>query len=152
VKLLLDTSVWIEHLRHAVLGELVAPMRGRFQLRLDVVVASELRAGCRTKRERRVVNALCAPHERADRLLCPERGDFERAASALSRLRERGRPISGRQAALLDALIVSIAAREGALLVTSNLSDFQALAPELSAHVEGFERFRRRLLSDAPRP
>ena len=147
MKLLLDSSVWVEHLRAGVLEPLLAPMRGRFVLRLDVVVASELRAGCRNKRERKLVSALISPHERSDRLLCPTRGDFERAALALSRLRERGRPISGRKGGLLDALIAAIAAREDALLVTSNVSDFAALAIPIPLRLESFDAFRVRLCS-----
>jgi predicted nucleic acid-binding protein len=147
VKLLLDTSVWVEHLRHGALDELLGPIRGSFSLCMDVVAASELRAGCRSKQERRVVARLCAPHERANRLLCPTQRDFERAALALSELRERGRSPSGSKAALLDALIASLAAREGALLVTQNVSDFATLALVIPAHVESFDSFRKRMLA-----
>jgi len=148
VKLLLDTSVWVEHLRHAALDRLIVPMRGRFTLCMDAVVVSELRAGCRSKQERRVIARLCAPHERSGRLLCPTQGDFERAALALSRLREQGRPPSGSKAALLDALIAAVAARDGALLVTQNLSDFLTLAREIPVRVESFAVFQERLLAD----
>ena len=145
MKVLFDTSVWIEHLRHAALTPIIAVIRGRLTLCLDVIVASELRAGCRSKRERRVVAGLCAPHERAGRLLCPGAADFEAAALALSRLRERARPISGAKSGLLDALIVQLAAREGALLITHNVGDFRALASEIPARVESFEDFAQRL-------
>ena len=146
MKLLLDTSVWVEHLRNAALDGLVEVLRGRFVLCMDAVVASELRAGCRSKQERRVVARLCSPHERLGRLLCPASRDFESAALALSRLRERGRPPSGSKAALLDALIAAVAAREGALLVTHNLSDFTRLASEIPVRVESFAVFQQRLL------
>jgi predicted nucleic acid-binding protein len=147
VKVLLDTSVWVEHLRHGVLDDLLQPMRGRYLLRLDVIVAAELRAGCRSKKESALVDMLCAPHERADRLLCPARGDFQRAAAALARLRGRGRPGNGGKGALLDALVVAIAARETALLVTGNVKDFLPLVGLMPVEVEAFESFRRRLLS-----
>jgi predicted nucleic acid-binding protein len=146
VKLLFDTSVWIEHLRHAALASLIEPMRGRFTLGLDAVVASELRAGCRSKRERRIVDQLCAPFERSGRLLCPLQGDFERAAGALSRLRERGQPPSGAKGALLDALIATVATHDGALLVTANPSDFEKLAREMPLRMEPFDLFRQRLI------
>ena len=144
MKLLFDTSVWIEHLRHAALTPLLSAIRGRLVLCLDAIVAAELRAGCRSKGERRVVAGLCAPHERTGRLLCPTANDFEAAALALSKLRERGRPISGGKAGLLDALIVQLAAREGALLITHNLGDFGALASQIPARVESFEAFAQR--------
>lgn len=146
MKLLLDTSVWVEHLRNGVLARLFDALRGRFVLRLDAIVAAELRAGCRSRGERRVVNELCAPHERAGRLLCPERGDFERAALALSRLRESARPIAGAKGALLDGLIASVASREGALLVSANVRDFSALATVIPVSIEKFETFRERLI------
>lgn len=146
MKLLFDTSVWVEHLRHGTLEPLIEPMRGRFALGLDAIVASELRAGCRSKRERRVVDRLCAPFERAGRLLCPLESDFERAALALSRLRERGRPPSGAKGALLDALIAALAARDGMLLVTANPSDFEKLARELPLRVKPFDEFRLSLV------
>lgn len=145
MKVLLDTSVWVDHLRRGTLNPYIHAMRGRFVLCLDAVVAAELRAGCRTKREHRVVSQLCAPHERERKLLCPSTADFERAALALSRLRERGRPPSGSKAALLDALIAAVAAREGALLVTNNISDFLTLARELPLRVETFSAFAQRL-------
>ena len=96
-----------------------------------------------------MVNELCAPHERADRLLCPTRADFELAATSLSKLRERGRPISGNQTALLDALIAAVARREGALLVTGNLRDFRALSTVVPLKVETLDDFRLRLEHDA---
>jgi predicted nucleic acid-binding protein len=80
VKLLLDTSVWVEHLRHAALSGLIEDMRGRFVLCMDAVVASAL------------------------------------------------------------------AAREGALLVTHNLSDFTTLASEIPVRVESFGLFQQQLL------
>ncbi len=146
MKLLLDTSVWVAHLRQGALDSLIAPIRSHFVLRMDAIVAAELVAGCRSKRERRVVATLCRPYERAGRLLSPERGDIHRAAQALSRLRSRGRSLSGSDAGLLDALIAAVAARAGALLVTSNISDFSALAREIPVRVEAFERFRERFL------
>ena len=146
MKLLFDTSVWVDHLRRAALDPVINAIRGRFLLCFDAVVAAELVAGCRSKQERRIVGRLCAPHQRSGRLLCPLSSDFERAAVALSRLRARGRPPSGSKSALLDALIAVVAARQGALLVTKNLADFTRLAEEIPVLVEGFETFAQRLL------
>jgi len=146
VRLLFDTSVWVEHLRHAALADLIGEIRGRFVLSCDAVTAAELRAGCRSKLERRVVARLLGPYERAGRLLCPSRDDFERAGLALSRLRERGRPVSGSKSSLLDALIAAIVVREGALLVTRNLSDFAKLATAMPLRAHGFDAFKHELL------
>jgi predicted nucleic acid-binding protein len=91
------------------------------------------------------VARLLRPFERSERLLRPGRGDFERASLALSRLRERGRVPSGATSALLDALIAVVAVRDGALLVTTNIGDFERLAEVLPLRVEGFDSFLKRL-------
>lgn len=145
MKLLFDASVWIEHLRRAALDDIIGDIRGRFVLAMDAVVAAELRAGCRSKRERTVVTRLLRPYERGGRLLCPGPREFERAAHALSTLRERGRLPSGKTSALLDALIGAVAVREGALLVTVNVTDFTTLATVMPLRVEGFDAFTQRL-------
>jgi predicted nucleic acid-binding protein len=146
--LLFDTSVWVEQLRTRALDPLFPSMRGKYLLELDAVVAAELIGGCRSKRERRVIDALRSPFERAGRLHCPERSDFVRASTALSRLRERGRSLSNPGAALLDGLIVSIACRQGALLVTCNVRDFSMLSEALPATIESFSDFSTRLGRD----
>jgi predicted nucleic acid-binding protein len=148
VKLLFDTSVWVDHLRRAALDPVIGAIRGRFVLCFDAVVAAELVAGCRSKQERRAVGRLYAPHQQSGRLLCPLSSDFERAALALSHLCTRGQPPSGSKSALLDALIATVAARQGALLVTKNLADFTRLAEEIPVLVESYHAFSRRLLED----
>lgn len=147
MKLVLDTSVWVEHLRAGALVELMPMLRARFTLRLDSVTRAELIAGCRSKRERRIVERIAAPFERVGRILHPLEGDFARAATALSRLREVGRTLKNPGAALLDGLIAAVCCREGALLVTSNLGDFRLLALEMPLHMEAFAGFRNRLLA-----
>lgn len=144
MKLLLDTSVWIEHLRDNALSRLLQ-IRGKFWLRFDAVSAAELSAGCRNARERRVVAALLAPFHRAGRILTPAESDFERAGRALSRLRGQGIALKNPGSALLDGLIAAVAVREGCLLVTRNIADFQKLASALPLRVESLTDFQRRL-------
>jgi predicted nucleic acid-binding protein len=146
--LLLDTSVWVEHLRRDALTPMFPRLRTRYLLHLDAVVAAELAAGCRSKRERRVVGRLGAPFERAGRLLVPERADFARAAAALSTLRERGTALANPGAALLDALIAAVARRCGALLVTRNERDFGKLAGVLALRWRTFDDFCAELTAD----
>lgn len=145
MKVLFDTSVWVEHLRCGILSETIDRIRGRFVLSFDAVVAAELRAGCRSNTERRVVHKLLAPFEHRGRLLCPTLADYERAALSLSKLRERSQLPSGAKSSLFDALIATVAAREGALLVTTNLSDFSKLKLVLPLRLEGYDAFRARL-------
>ena len=94
MKLILDSSVWIDHLRTGVLDGVIPRLRGRFALWLDSVVAAELIAGCRDKHERRTVERIVAPFERSSRVVAPLHPDFGRAADALSRLRAQGKTLA----------------------------------------------------------
>ena len=135
MKLIFDTSVWVDHLRQGVLDDVVPRLRGRFWLWFHSVTAAELLAGARSKKQRSVVTGVIRPFERAARIAHPQPGDFRRAGLALGRLRGRGRVLSNPGGALLDGIIGSVCARIGALLVTSNLRDFEALAEELPFRV-----------------
>lgn len=142
MKLLFDTSVWVEHLRRGALLPVMPLLRGRYTLAIDSVVVAELLAGCRSKRERNFVEKVCAPFERAGRVLHPSAADHRRAALALSRLRQAGTSLKNPGAALLDGMIAALAAREGAMLITLNESDFAALARELPLTWQSFNDFR----------
>src|SRR5689334_4179611 len=111
MRVLFDTSVWVEHLRRGALTDVIPALRGKFSLWLDAASAAELRAGCRSKLERSGVEWLVSPFEKAGRLAVPEAGDYTRAAKALSRLREGGKTPKRPGGALLDALIATVAAR-----------------------------------------
>jgi predicted nucleic acid-binding protein len=145
VKLLFDTSVWVEHLRHDALDRIIPGVRGKFVLWFDAVSAAELRAGCRTKRERDVVGRLLSPFEKAGRLAVPNAADYVQAATALSRLRENGKTLKQPGGALLDATIAAVGVRLGALVVTMNVGDFRMLAGELPLHVESLSDFAARI-------
>ncbi|MEZ0314912.1 MAG: type II toxin-antitoxin system VapC family toxin [Myxococcota bacterium] len=145
MKVLFDTSIWVEHLRHGVLTPVIPALRGKYQLWCDSVVAAELTAGCRSKSERRTVSAMLAPFTRAGRLASPLATDFDRAARALSRLSERGRNLSSPTTALLDGLIATVGVRLGALVVTVNHRDFAKLAEELPLRMHAWDVFVQRL-------
>lgn len=145
MRVLFDTSVWVEHLRRGALTEVIPALRGKFSLWLDAVSAAELRAGCRSKLERSGVDRLVSPFEKAGRLAVPEATDYERAATALSRLREGGKTLKKPGGALLDALIAAVGSRSGALLVTLNIDDFRMLAEALPLRVEPLADFTTRL-------
>jgi predicted nucleic acid-binding protein len=145
VKLLFDSSVWIDHLRRGALVPIFPALRGKFVLWLDAVSAAELGAGCRSKRERGGIARLLSPFEKAGRIATPEAGDYVRDGAALSRLREEGKTLKQPGGALLDALISAVGARLGALVVTVNISDFTMLASVLPVRVEAMDDFFGRL-------
>lgn len=141
MKLLFDSSVWVEHLRHGALVPIIPALRGRFSLWFDAVSAAELRAGCRSKRERDGVQSLLSPFEKAGRVATPEAADYTRAATALSRLREKGKTLRQPGGALLDALISTVGVRLGALVVTNNTGDFAMLASVQPLRVQSLGAF-----------
>lgn len=141
MNVLLDTSIWVDHLRGTAVVDLFPGIRRSHDLWIDSVAVGELLAGCRSKKERRVVETLAAPLK----LLTPGRADWVRAATTLSRLRERGITLRSPGGALLDALQAADALRIGALLVTHNLVDFRRLQAYIPLAVESLDEFRRRL-------
>lgn len=145
MRVLFDTSIWIEHLRRGALREVIPALRGKFSLWLDAVTAAGLRAGCRSKLERAGVHRLLSPFEKAGRLAVPEAADYERAGLALSRLREGGKTLKNPGGALLDALIAVVGSRSGALVVTLNIDDFRMLAEALPLRAESLTDFGARL-------
>lgn len=128
MKLLFDTSVWIEHLRRDALSPLLPRLRGTYQLWMEALVAGELIAGCRSAKERRIVDALLAPFDRAGRVRAATGRDIAEAGRALSTLRQRGVTLVNPAGALIDSIIALSAIRLGALLVTDNARDFAKLA------------------------
>jgi predicted nucleic acid-binding protein len=146
VKLLFDSSVWVDHLRRGALDGVIPALRGRFALWMDSVVAAELLAGCRGKPERRTVEHVLGPFERTGRIATPLHGDFRRAASALSTLRARGKTLANPGGALLDALIVAIAVRIGAMVVSVNVRDFGLLAGRIPAAFHPYPVFLHQVL------
>jgi predicted nucleic acid-binding protein len=145
VRILFDTSVWVDHLRTGALDQIIPRLRGRFLLWMDAVSAAELLAGCRSRTERRAITKLLSPFQRAGRLARPEFSDFDKAAVALSRLREKGRTLKNPGGALLDGLIAAICCRVGGLLVTTNTRDFEALSLHLPLRFRTLDDLETRL-------
>lgn len=131
MKLVFDTNVWIEHLRRNALASLLTSLRGKYQLSMDALVAGELIAGCRSRKERNIVSALLTPFSRANRVRAATAADLADAGRALSKLRERGATLSNPAGTLIDATIAVGAVRMGALLVSENVRDFEKLATVL---------------------
>ena len=141
----LDTSVWVDDLRHGSLRPLLFRIRSRHLLRFHSVVAAELLAGCRSKPERRALRGLFAPFEATGRMIAPTHTDFLQAAEALSRLRQSGITLRSPGNALMDAVQAATARRLGSLLVTRNIADFERLRSVMAVAVSSFEDFRSRI-------
>jgi predicted nucleic acid-binding protein len=137
--------VWIEHLRQDALAKVLPLLRGKYQLWMDALVAAELLAGCRSRQERRVVEALLAPFARTTRVRAPTAAELAEAGRAISKLRERGLALRKPAGALIDAAIAVAAARDGALLVSENVSDFAKLSTVLPLRWETLASLSARL-------
>jgi predicted nucleic acid-binding protein len=122
---LVDTSVYVELVRH-----------GRFQdelialpnlIRNSAVVLSELRRGATLPRERRWIDELEAQHE----VFFPGTWEWRRSGEVLERLRKkRGYDAKKLRDLHFDALIALTARAVGALVITCNGEDFEALRTE----------------------
>ena len=112
---------------------------------MDSVAAAELLGGCRSRKEKRIIENLLAPFEGAGRVVSPNLRDFSRAGAAISKLRQAGITLKNPGAALLDGLQAADAARIGALLVTGNVSDFKNLARYIPFSVQSFQEFSSKL-------
>lgn len=144
MKVVLDTSVWIEHLRSAQIASVLGSLRGRYTVHMDPFVAAELLAGCRSRRERRLIDSILAVFARAGRTRDPGAADLQHAGRALSLLREKGTRLSNPAGALIDAAIAVGAVRTGALVVSLNERDFAKLGSALPLRWESWATFARR--------
>ena len=145
MKLIFDSSAWIEHLRRNALAPVLPRLRGKYQLSMDALVAGELLAGCRSRRDRRIVDTLLAPFIRADRVRAATASDIADAGRALSKLRERGAGLAHPAGALIDSTIAVTSVRLGALLVSENARDFEKLATVLPLHWETLSDLSKRI-------
>ena len=95
---------------------------------LTAVVLEELYAGARGA-ERRAVDRLGRDFERAGRLLVPTLDDWRQTGLLLADLAERyGYEHIGRGRLTNDALVATVAVRQGLTLLTTNRRDFARLA------------------------
>jgi predicted nucleic acid-binding protein len=144
VKLILDSSVWIEHLRYNALQPLWPRIRTRYQHWMHALVAGELLAGCRSSADRSEVDDTISPFSRVGRVVTASAAEIVHGGRTLSRLRERGISLANPAGALLDATIAVTTARLGALLVTENARDFEKLAKLMPLRWETLSEFAAR--------
>jgi predicted nucleic acid-binding protein len=135
-KLLYDTSIYVEILRSRVFA---ATVRGEYERRVpstyfSSVVVQELLAGARDQGERRIVEELYVPFERARRIVTPTHGVWKEAGLLLRKVLDRladGKTLL--RTGLINDVLIALSARGiGAAVVTKNREDFaliQRFAP-----------------------
>lgn len=122
---IIDTSIYVDLIRHGAFRDELLALP--YLVRNSAVVLSELRRGATSPRERRFIDEL----ERDHRVFSPGPWEWRRSGELLERLR-RKRSYDPRKLRDLhfDALIALTARAAGALVVTCNRVDFEALREE----------------------
>ena len=87
----------------------------------------ELTAGARSVRDRRFLRTFFSAFRRAGRILLPTAAVFDEAGEVLRRLRERGHGMGGACSLSNDVLITLSARSIGAVVITQNRTDFEAI-------------------------
>ncbi len=130
MKLVVDSDIFINHLRTGNEAALLAALARRSLCYMSSVVALELRAGCRTAQQARFLKRLLDPFERTGRIVYPNHRAWMRAGAILSRIGLVD--ASKRQSLVHDTLIALGAFSIGASVVSSNRRDFELLSNFLS--------------------
>jgi predicted nucleic acid-binding protein len=99
----------------------------RPQFFMSSVVAMELFAGCRTKRQQSDLKSFLKPFEKAKRIITPDHSSFLEAGMLLARLGAQGVDLVRRRQLVNDILIALTAARAGAVVIASNAQDFSLI-------------------------
>jgi len=133
----LDTNIYIRAFRDpsrlALLKRFL--MRTGTRMRLNAVVALELRAGARTSAHEGAVGDLLTAYTARDRVIVPSLAAYVEGGRVLAALFARGRVEVPRAGSLVNDVLIAASCREAdARLVTANVSDFTAV----QRHLRGF--------------
>lgn len=131
-KYVLDSNCYIDAAREPAFRESLEAFTAREapRLYLSAVVAAELRAGCRSSRDRRRLEEhLLAPFVRRGRILTPPEAAWNALGLTLSQLREEGSLdfASMPRGFAFDVLIAFSCREAGVVLVTRNTRDMERI-------------------------
>jgi len=131
-KYALDSNCYIDAAREPTAREALEAFTAREapRLYLSAVVAAELRAGCRSSRDRsRLEEHVLAPFVRRGRVLTPSWAAWDALGLTLSQLREAGTldPVSMPRGFAFDVLIAFSCRAAGVVLITRNARDMERI-------------------------
>lgn len=131
----LDSNVYIQSLRdmESRIRFKRLLLRAGVRLRVNAVVALELRAGARSPAGERAVEELIEPYAQRGRVIVPSFEAYVQAGRVLASLGMRDR-VSTSPSFTNDVVIASSCREADALLVTSNHRDFSII----QRHLRGF--------------
>ena len=125
-KIIPDTNIFIGWLRDSKHSDLLfGPGRVRY---LSSIVAMELYAGAHRKKDREDVDRIYNIFNKTRRIVVPEKSMFPKAGLILDELRtRRGYDLKKRASLSHDVLIALSALSIGAIVITENHKDFDAI-------------------------
>ena len=125
-KVLFDTNVLIDWLNAGRYSELLFG-RGLVKY-LSAVVLLELEAGAFVSKDRRLIQQMAQGFEKAKRMVVPTVADWHDGGKLLRQLQqERNYNLSKAHSLVHDVLIALSARRIGAVVITQNSADFEAI-------------------------
>ncbi|MBC7097587.1 PIN domain-containing protein [Candidatus Bipolaricaulota bacterium] len=125
-KVLPDTNIFIDWLNAGKYEDLLF-VKG-FTKYLSAVVLLELEAGAFSQGDQRLVQKLAQGFKKAGRIVVPTDSDWQAGGRILRRLqKEKGYQLSKARELVNDVLIAVSARRIGAMVVTQNGKDFEAI-------------------------
>lgn len=131
-KALLDTNVFIDFLRADLHGEWIFGGREPVFRFVSAVVFLELYLGADTPKRKAAVDRVAAAFPNS-RVIAPAPWLYPRAANLFQSLYRKLPPGRDRLGPINDLLIALTAREIGAVLITSNLQEFQRIGEELPA-------------------
>lgn len=126
MKIIVDSDIFITHLRQQDQRVLLEQVARRSIWYMSSVVAMELRIGCRTRTDARLLSSLLDPFERTQRVVYPDYRMWLRAGAILADL--KGADRNKKQSLVNDTLIALSAISIGACIVSANRRDFATLS------------------------
>lgn len=133
----LDTNVYIRafRVRECMDGLRSFLLRTGTRVRVNAVVAQELRAGAHTAAHERALDDLLGAYVRRERVIVPSFTAFVEAGRVLAALQTRERAQISRAGSLVNDVLLATSCREaGVCLVTDNPGDFATA----QRHLRGF--------------
>lgn len=123
-KVVPDSDVYIDWLNSGRYGDVL--LAKGFLKHLSALVLLELEAGAFSKRDQRLMEKLARGFDQAGRIIVPTASDYREAGKLLRRLQEE-KGIKKAYSLVNDVLIALSARRIGAMVITRNAKDFEAI-------------------------
>lgn len=130
MKYLIDTDLYVELLRtgryHDVIAEIYANETQKIYF--SSVVAQELLSGVISERGKRNVEAIIHPFEKVGRIVTPGHNIWKEVGKVLSTLRKNKPDLKTKLSQMVNDVLIAMSARSiGAMVITLNYSDFEAI-------------------------